>query len=110
MAVKIKLDTKELDRLIEQARPKAAKLVETYGWAIAGDASRRAPRDTSALANSLLSESGMTGETLFTLSDGVEYGIYQELGTSRMAAQPFVVPAVESWKQKFIDALQELFK
>lgn len=30
------------------------------------------------------------------IADGVEYGVYVELGTSRMAARPALVPAFES--------------
>lgn len=33
--------------------------------------------------------------------DGVEYGVYQELGTSRMGAQPFLRPAVEANRRGF---------
>ena len=39
------------------------------------------------------------------VADGVEYGIWQETGTSKMAAQPFMVPAVEAvrpgWEASF---------
>lgn len=31
----------------------------------------------------------------------VEYGIYQEFGTSKMAAQPYMTPAVEAIRAKF---------
>jgi hypothetical protein len=31
----------------------------------------------------------------YYIADGVQYGVYQELGTSKMAAQPHVTPAVE---------------
>jgi HK97 gp10 family phage protein len=31
----------------------------------------------------------------------VEYGIYQEFGTSKMAAQPYLTPAVEAIRAKF---------
>ena len=38
--------------------------------------------------------------------DGVEYGIYQELGTSQMGAQPFMRPAVEANRRGFERALK----
>lgn len=109
MADDVKLDTSVLDALIAQFPGKVAALVETYGTKIAGDAARLAPVDTSALRNSLLSESKMTGQTEYTVQDGVEYGIFQELGTSKMKAQPFVVPAVEANTKPFIDAFTKLF-
>lgn len=106
----IKIDTSVLDRITENLRPGAARIVETTGWKIAGDAAQAAPVDTGALRNSILSESGMTDDIEFTVQDGVEYGVFQELGTSKMAAQPFLVPAVEANTQSFNDAFQELFK
>lgn len=40
------------------------------------------------------------------VADGVTYGIYQELGTSKMAAQPFMVPAVEAVRPGFNQAFR----
>jgi HK97 gp10 family phage protein len=40
----------------------------------------------------------------------VEYGIFQELGTSKMPAQPFLIPALEAWRNRFLDAFRELFR
>jgi len=34
-------------------------------------------------------------EAVWYVRDGVEYGIYQEFGTVKMAAKPFLRPAVE---------------
>ena len=106
----IKLDTSVLDRITAQMRPKAARIVNTYGLNIASEAAQNAPVDTGALRNSITSESQMTDELTFTIQDGVEYGIFQELGNSRMAAQPFLIPALEHWAQAFQDAFAELFK
>lgn len=40
------------------------------------------------------------------VADGVEYGLYQEMGTSRMAAHPFMRPAVEAVRGGFVRAFQ----
>jgi HK97 gp10 family phage protein len=111
------LDTSILDRMTAEAKPKAAKIVKKYGIKIAGDAAKAAPVASMAssgyvggsLRNSILSESHMDGDMTFIVQDGVEYGIYNEYGTSRMAAQPFFVPAIEANRQKFLDAFAELF-
>lgn len=42
------------------------------------------------------------------VADGVEYGIYQELGTKRMGAHPFMRPAVEAVRQGFLKAWQSV--
>jgi HK97 gp10 family phage protein len=107
----VKLDTRKLDRLIKENRPGVARTVEKYGWAIAGEAATNAPIDTGALRNSITSESNMDADALtFTVQDGVTYGIFQELGTSRMAAQPFLVPAVLHWEQRFLAAFKTLYE
>jgi HK97 gp10 family phage protein len=104
------LDTTVLDRMTAETRPNARKVVNTYGLAIAGEAAKGAPVDTGALRNSILSESQMSGDLEFTVQDGVTYGVFQELGTSRMAARPFLVPAVEMFREKFLSAFKDLFK
>jgi HK97 gp10 family phage protein len=106
----IKIDTSILDKMTAEMRPKAGQIVNTYGLSIAGEAAKNAPLDTGALRNSILSESGMTGDLSYTVQDGVEYGVFQELGTSRMSARPFLLPAVEAWRQRFENAFSELFK
>ena len=104
------LDTHVLDKITAELKPKARIIVNKYGLAVTGSAATFAPVDTGALTSSITSESKMTGDMTFTVSDGVEYGVYQEFGTSKMAAQPFMTPAIESWKAKFLDAFAELFK
>lgn len=42
------------------------------------------------------------------LHDGVDYGIHQELGTTKMAAQPFMTPAAEAVRQPFLGGLKQL--
>jgi hypothetical protein len=40
------------------------------------------------------------------IADGVEYGVHQEWGTSKMSAQPFMSPAVEAVRPGFQSAFQ----
>jgi HK97 gp10 family phage protein len=106
----IVLDTTVLDRITTEMKPRAAKIVSNYGNMVALTASKNAPVETGALRSSIVSESKMTEQLTYTVSDGVEYGVFQELGTSKMAAQPFMVPAIETWRDKFFAAFAELFK
>lgn len=41
------------------------------------------------------------------VADGVEYGLNVEMGTTRMSAQPFMVPAVEAVRPGFEAAFKE---
>lgn len=66
-------------------------LDDRLGPAIAGDARRLAPVDTGTLRDSIRHE--VSGGVLWVLV-GVDYGGDVECGTSRMAAQPFLRPAL----------------
>jgi len=52
----------------------------------------------------LIHETG--DEVLYIVADGVSYGIYQEFGTIKMAAHPFMHPAVEKIRAGFEQAFQ----
>lgn len=123
---KVVIDTKALDKLTAEMKPKAAKIVSTYGEMITTTAIMIAVQkhivDTGDLINSVASNSQMVGELTYRVQDGVEYGIFQELGhVTRQAegsynvrnfvpARPFITPAVEQWRNKFLKAFSELFK
>lgn len=113
------LDTAMLDKITAEMEPKASKVVQAYGIAIAGEAAKNAPVDTSALRNSILSESHMLDSMAFRIQDGVEYGLRIELGfngedslgrTYHQAARPFLTPAIEKMKAQFYKAFSGLFK
>lgn len=106
----VSLDTSLLDSMIAEVQNKAAGIIELAGAEILQDVYRRAPEDTGELKDSYLSESGMVSKYTYRIQDGVPYGIFQELGTSKMAAQPHVVPAIEDGEQELIEGFTELFK
>jgi HK97 gp10 family phage protein len=105
----VKLDTAVLDKITAELKPKAREIIETYGTLMAGDAAKGAPVETGALRSSITSESHMESDLTYVVQDGVEYGVFQELGTSKMAAQPFMVPSIEKWREKFYKAFEGLF-
>ncbi len=104
------VDTTKLDKIISEMPSGSTEILLKYGMAIAGEAAINAPVDTSALRNSILSESYLMDDTTFRIQDGVGYGVFQELGTSKMAAQPFLTPALEVWRDRFLKAFGDLFK
>lgn len=109
LVASITIDTSILDAMTTEMQSKANDLTYKYGVKIAGEAAMNAPVDTSTLRNSILAESGMEGNN-FIIQDGVEYGIYQELGTSRIAARPFLTPAVEANREDYLNAVKDLLK
>lgn len=104
----IRLDTTVLDRLTAETRPRAGVIVMETAFLVEGDAKMLAPVDTGALKNSLHTE--RKGDLMATVSDGMEYGIFQELGTSRMRAQPFMVPALEKNRTQFVEKFRGLLR
>ena len=109
MSVVAKLDTRVLDAIIAQHPKEASQVVRAGAHAVLGEAKVRSPYDTGALEGSLDTEEH-TGPLNWWVHDGVEYGIYQELGTSKMRAQPFMVPAVEAVRKPWLDNWRAFFK
>jgi HK97 gp10 family phage protein len=106
---KIILDTKRLDELAAKLGTNTDGALKAIAFQVEGIAKTLAPVDTGALRNSLETEKIQEG--LYQVHDGVEYGIYQELGTYKMAAHPFLIPAVEQvGKQVNGIVAKEVFK
>lgn len=106
----VSLDTSLLDKMSAEIEDKASHLVEGVGNETVSEVVRLAPEDTGELKDSYLRESGMISKLLFRIQDGVPYGIFQELGTHKMAAQPHVVPAMEGAEAELTKAFKELFE
>ena len=103
----IRLDKRELERLCRELDMNTDQVLRSIAFQVEGEAKNKAPVDTGALKNSLHTEH--KGKNKYLVADAVEYGIYQELGTHKMAAQPFLVPAVESVRKYLADRFKGLF-
>jgi HK97 gp10 family phage protein len=108
MSVTVRLDTRVLDALAKNLDTNTDGALKALAYQVEGQAKSLAPVDTGALKGSIWTDRKRAG--LYHVSDGVEYGIYQELGTSRMAAHPFMVPAVEGVAGEVAERFKELFK
>lgn len=123
----IKLDTKELDRIAKQLNVKREAVGRRMALQIESKAKQLAPKDTGALRNSIYTvtqkEDGYgkaqseakssnpgvttaphptpTGKIIANVGPSVNYAEYQEFGTSKMAAHPYLTPAVEEVAQKY---------
>ncbi len=103
----IKIDTKVLDAMIKNLKINADEAVHTIAYDVEAEAKQLAPVDTGALRNSI--HNARIGDKTYWVQDGVNYGIYQELGSYKMAAHPFMVPAVEKIGRKLADYYKRLF-
>lgn len=102
----VRIDTSDLDALAARlgasglrigAATAAALRKTAYG--IERSAKANAPVDTGALRNSISTSfagDGRSGAMAAEIGPTVDYGIYVEFGTSRMAGQPFMGPAYDA--------------
>lgn len=102
VSVKVTSHTRETSLVVEAA---VAEIVAKAAFDIEAGAKQRAPVDTGALENSIQAE--QEDSLTWIVGDGVNYGVYQELGTHKMPAHPFLVPATEAVRPSFLGALRE---
>ena len=102
-----KLDTRVLDAIAKGLDKNNDQVLASVAFQVEAEAKVRAPVDTGALKNSIHTEKKKPG--LYWVADGVEYGVYQELGTHKMSAHPFMKPAVERVQQYLADLYRKLF-
>ena len=48
------------------------------------------------------------GKPVRILHDGVDYGVHNEFGTSRMSAHPFMTPAIEGVRSEFLEGWKQV--
>ena len=73
------------------------------------DAKKKAPVDTGNLRGSIASRviRNTDGEVTGVVGSNVKYAPFQEFGTSKMEAQPYLRPAVEENREKIRELLGE---
>jgi HK97 gp10 family phage protein len=94
-----------IPQVVAAATAKAAMATAKAALDIEAHAKTRAPVDTGALKNAIAaSGSGLE----WRVDSPVHYSVYQEFGTSRMAAHPYMVPAVEIVRPRYLAALKAI--
>jgi HK97 gp10 family phage protein len=93
----------ELEALLEQ---RAGEAVAKAAHDLEAHAKSMAPVDTGALRNSITAE--QFAALAWIVAVGAEYGVYQEFGTVKMGAQPFLVPAFNTVAPVLTAALKGL--
>lgn len=89
-----------------KAKQVAAKVIAKTAHDISGDAKQIAPVDIGNLKNSI--GVSMLSPLEAEIGPTAKYGIYLELGTSRMAAQPFMGPATDRRLPGFLQAMGQV--
>lgn len=111
-------DTTELDRLavdldLAAARVgfEAAAVVRKSAYEIQQTAKVLAPVDTGALRSSITVDfvgDGRGGSMEAEIGPTVDYGVFQEFGTSKMAPQPYLGPALDRHADGFEQGIADI--
>lgn len=75
---------------------------------VEGYAKTVVPVDTGNLKNSI--QTMMESDVSAVVGTPVHYAIYVEFGTSRMAARPYLLPALERAKKPFVEAMKKILR
>jgi len=93
----VEINGDALRELFESPSGEVAKDLQRRALQVDRAAKRNCPVDTGRLRSSITNEMGTDAQGLVaTIGTNVEYAPYVELGTSKMAAQPFLLPALEA--------------
>lgn len=85
--------TSHVKEVIEAKNDAIARALEAIGIQAEGDVAILAPVDTGRLRDSITHEVDESEEAVY-IGTNVEYAAYQEYGTSRMKAHPFLKPGI----------------
>lgn len=104
--VKWRIVQNDFPKIIAGMEAKADAIVTKAAMDLEAHAKTRAPVDTGTLKNSI--QATRVGTAHWRVVVGADYGVYVEWGTSRMAAQPFLQPAIQAVSPGFLQALKSV--
>ena len=97
---------------IPKLRGAASRLVQdvvgTTAVSIEGEAKVLSPYKTGALRSSILAEP--KGKYTWQIAPHKDYAVFQEFGTYKMAAHPYMRPAADHHKESFLEAMEAAVK
>lgn len=125
--IKVDIDLSEVDRIARSLNKNIEDVLKMMAFEIEGLAKQLAPYDTTALRNSIYTVTkdsnnfdvaaaaatrlrpgvsveahpAISGDVIARVGPCVEYAAFVELGTERMAAQPFLVPAFQKTVKEY---------
>lgn len=102
----------KLPDIAKQAQPKAEAIIREAAFAVERGAKLRIAGWPAVDTGAMLNSTRATKEKplLWKIAPGVEYAIYVEFGTYKMAARPFLFPALEAVKPLFFKRMAEVYK
>lgn len=128
--VRWKVDQKKLVAYANRIKKALPDTIKGLGFAVQARAAMNAPVDFGALQNSIYTRTfdedplpaslpgpasrrvklpRPTNNKHVIVGPSVEYGLYIEMGTKNMGAQPYLSPAVRAIKQQFDREVKKVF-
>ena len=104
MEVKV---TSHVDEVKDALEHQIALALEKVGLAAEDHVKALAPVDTGRLRASI---THLVDDRSVTIGTNVEYAKYQEAGTSRMKAQPFLEPGISNNMEQFKEIIRNELK
>lgn len=89
-------------------KTEATRIINTVAAKVEKTAAEEAPEDTGYLLQHIMAEpkGALNAQVIST----ARYSIYQEMGTRKMAAHPFMGPAIKAHKKDLYTMLANLLK
>lgn len=107
MSISVSVDTSKLDEIIAKLPANRDKIVKAVAFEVLREAQQKAPVDTGALKANADVNTNYAGDGIMSVEFYQEYAPYVELGTYKMAARPFLTPAVEAGEKKLVSLIKE---
>ena len=98
----------KIGEIVKKFPDLASAVVKKTASDIVADAQHEAPVRTGNLKNSIKMK--METDHRAVINVGAEYGAFVEFGTRKMPAHPFLRPAVNDNKKKFLEAMRKIGK
>jgi len=107
VSLSISVDTTKLNEIIAKLPANRDKIVKAVAFEVLREAQQKAPVDTGALKANADVNTKYAGDGIMSVEFYQEYAPYVELGTYKMAARPFLKPAVEAGEKKLVSLIKE---
>jgi len=107
VSLSISVDTTKLNEIIAKLPANRDKIVKAVAFEVLREAQQKAPVDTGALKANADVNTKYAGDGIMSVEFYQEYAPYVELGTYKMAARPFLTPAVEAGEKKLVSLIKE---
>ena len=96
----VTIENDHTEEVLQALKENEDAILFAWGEAAEGYAKTECPVDTGRLRNSITHGTSESEHAVY-IGTNVEYAPYVELGTSRMAARPFLKPAVTEHTEDF---------